>query len=167
MTREGLVPGIMGGRQVLQQALKAFKDERITEARGEASPLSPALPPAVEDVPPEYPPTVKELADYYKTPRGAQDHAPGLFAMRSADLLANFDAYAFISMIAPQLLLTSTGDSATTGEDATKAAKGQRSLLSSEGSMMMHWNRARNWFNFSRGSFGCLGQHSAEWSRVC
>ncbi|KAJ5790107.1 uncharacterized protein N7518_007118 [Penicillium psychrosexuale] len=118
MTREGLVEG-MGGPEMLQQA-----------------PVNPALPPTVQDVPPEYPPIVKELAEYYKTPRGQHERAPGLFATRSADLLANFDAYAFNYLISPRPLLMIAGANASTkfySEDAIKAAKEPKELFVIEG----------------------------------
>ncbi|KAI2729560.1 hypothetical protein DTO027I6_1569 [Penicillium roqueforti] len=62
MTREGLVEG-MGGPEMLQQSIKAANEARLTEAKGQQDPVSPAFPPTVQDVPPEYPPIVKELAE--------------------------------------------------------------------------------------------------------
>lgn len=131
MTREGLVKG-MGGPEMLQQAIQAANEARITEATGQPAPVNPALPPTIEDIPPEYPSIVKELAEYYKTPRGQQDRAPGLFATRSADLLANFDAYAFNYLIAPRPLLMIAGADAGTkfySEDGVKAAKEPKELF--------------------------------------
>ncbi|KAF7588177.1 hypothetical protein BBP40_006084 [Aspergillus hancockii] len=83
MTREGLVKG-MGGPDMLQQSIKAANDARMVEAKGHEAPVNSALPPTVEDVPAGYPPIVKELAEYYRTSRGRQERAPGLFATRSA-----------------------------------------------------------------------------------
>ncbi|KAJ5557210.1 hypothetical protein N7494_001125 [Penicillium frequentans] len=119
-------------KAVATQSIKAANEARITEAIGQPAPVNPALPPTIEDIPPEYPPIVKELAEYYKTPRGHQDRAPGLFATRSADLLANFDAYAFNYLIAPRPLLMIAGADAGTkfySEDAIKAAKEPKELF--------------------------------------
>ncbi|KAH8691545.1 Alpha/Beta hydrolase protein [Talaromyces proteolyticus] len=131
MTREGLVPG-MGSPEILQQSLEAANNARITEGKGEEAPVNPSLPPTVEDVPPEYPPIVKELAEYYKTPRGKHERAPGKFATRSADLLANYDSYAFNYLISPRPLLIIAGADASTkfySEDAIRAAKQPKELV--------------------------------------
>ncbi|KGO42530.1 hypothetical protein PEXP_024010 [Penicillium expansum] len=131
LTREGLVEG-MGGPEMLQGSIKAANEARITEANGQQAPVNPALPLTVEDVPPEYPPIVRELVEYYKTPRGQHERAPGLFATRSADLLANFDAYAFNYLISPRPLLMIAGANAATkfySEDAIKIAKEPKELF--------------------------------------
>lgn len=135
LTREGLVEG-MGGPEMLQGSIKAANEARITEANGQQAPVNPALPPTVEDVPPEYPPIVRELVEYYKTPRGQHERAPGLFATRSADLLANFDAYAVNYLISPRPLLMIAGANAATkfySEDAIKIAKEPKELFIIEG----------------------------------
>ncbi|KAJ6143995.1 hypothetical protein N7471_003448 [Penicillium samsonianum] len=135
MTREGLVAG-MGSPEMLQGSIKAANEARIAEANGRQVPVNPSLPPTVQDVPAEYPPIVKELTEYYKTPRGQHEHAPGLFATRSADLLANFDAYAFNHLISPRPLLMIAGTKAATkfySEDAIKAAKEPKELFIIEG----------------------------------
>jgi fermentation-respiration switch protein FrsA (DUF1100 family) len=135
MIREGLVEG-MGGPEMLRGSIKAANEARITEAKGQPIPITPSLPPTVQDVPPEYPPIVKELAEYYKTPRGQHERAPGLFATRSVDLLANFDAYAFNYLISPRPLLMIAGADASTkfySEDAIKVAKEPKELFVIEG----------------------------------
>jgi fermentation-respiration switch protein FrsA (DUF1100 family) len=135
MTREGLVEG-MGGPEILRDSIKAANEARITEANGQQAPVNPALPPTIKDIPPGYPPIVKELAEYYKTPRGQHERAPGLFATRSADLLANFDAYAFNYLISPRPLLMIAGADAGTrfySEDGIKTAKEPKELFVIEG----------------------------------
>ncbi|KAE8382406.1 Alpha/Beta hydrolase protein [Aspergillus bertholletiae] len=131
MNREGLLQGL-GGPEILRQSLKAANDARLIEARGEEAPVNPSLPPTVEDVPPEYPHEIKELAQYYKTPRGQHERAPGLFATRSADLLGNFDAFAFNHLIAPRPLLMIAGADAGTkfySEDGIRAALRPKELF--------------------------------------
>ncbi|KAL4927015.1 uncharacterized protein BDV17DRAFT_292913 [Aspergillus undulatus] len=135
LIKEGLVKG-MGGPEALQQAVKAANEARLTEGKGQEVPVNPALSPSLDAIPPEYPPIVKDLASYYLTSRGRNERAPGLFAARSADLLANFDAYAYNSLISPRPLLMIAGAEAGTrffSEDGVAAAKDPKEAFINSG----------------------------------
>ncbi|KAL3460218.1 Alpha/Beta hydrolase protein [Aspergillus heterothallicus] len=131
MTRDGLLHGL-GGLKALRHSLQAAVKARITEANGEEAPTSPSLPPSVDDVPAEAPGEIKALTEYYKSPRGQHERAPGLFATSSTSQLGNFDAFAFSNLISPRPLLMIAGEDAGTtfySEIGVSAAKQPKELL--------------------------------------
>ncbi|PHH77439.1 hypothetical protein CDD80_608 [Ophiocordyceps camponoti-rufipedis] len=64
--------------------------------------------------PSELPASFRDLASYYRTPRGHHERATNTTLARGWDLMANFDAFAFNSMISPRPLLMITGSEAVT-----------------------------------------------------
>lgn len=111
--------------------LQSFKggggDARINEARSGKAPTTPAIPPTLDAIPDGYPPIAREFVEFYQTPRAQHPRAHNQFAKkkRGADLLANFDSYAFNHMICPRPLLMIAGNEAAAlwfSEDAIEAA---------------------------------------------
>ncbi|KAJ5765948.1 hypothetical protein N7520_005507 [Penicillium odoratum] len=130
MTREGLMKGMISSEMLLQ-SLKGASVARIEEAKTGKAPASPAIPPTLDAIPDGYPPIVREFVEYYRTPRAQHVRAPNQVADRSADLLANFDSYAFNYMISPRPLLMIAGSEAATlwfSEDAIEKAKEPKEL---------------------------------------
>lgn len=72
------------------------------------------LPERIEDLPPDFPESFRDLADYYRTKRGNHPRATNTCLPRSWDLMANFDAFARNDMISPRPLLMVTGTKAAT-----------------------------------------------------
>lgn len=134
-TRIGLAKGTVPA-ELLAQQLQASGEARIAEAKGQPVPENPGLPPSPDLIPAGYPPIFRELAEYYKTPRGQHPRSPGSFPMRSTDLLANYDSFAFNEMISPRpLLMIAVSEAATLfySEDAIKRAKEPKELYIIEG----------------------------------
>lgn len=126
-------PDPEGFQQMVEQAGAL----RTQEAVGFPAELVSALPEPdeVEDSTPE---TIRELVDYYKTPRGRHPRATNMWVARSADLLDQFDPYADIDKIAPRPLLMIAGTEAATlhySEDAVEKAGETAELFTIEGAM--------------------------------
>ncbi|KYH23772.1 alpha/beta hydrolase family protein [Halalkalicoccus paucihalophilus] len=82
------------------------------------------------------PATIRELVDYYKTPRGRHPRATNEWVARSADLLDQFDPYADVDKIAPRPLLIVAGTEASSlpySEDAIEQAGQNAELFTIEG----------------------------------
>lgn len=84
---------------------------RTAEALGEPVPMVPVLPDSIDD---STPTPIAEFVDYYKTPRGQHPRSTGAYALRSADLLDQFDAFADVAKISPRPLLMIAGTQAIT-----------------------------------------------------
>ncbi|KKK17111.1 hypothetical protein ARAM_006286 [Aspergillus rambellii] len=125
MTRRGYEKD-SSNMDVLKTQLDAAAKDRNSDAGGEKVPVVHMLPNTLEEAPPNFPDSFRDLADYYRTPRGFHPRVDNTTLPRSWDLMANFDAFAFNSMISPRPLLMITGTQAATkwySEDAIAKAK--------------------------------------------
>ncbi|MEU1998188.1 alpha/beta hydrolase [Nocardia gamkensis] len=123
------MPDLAGFAEMVKQAGAA----RIAEAQGEPVPMVPVLPDSIDESTPK---PVAEFFDYYGTPRAQHPRSIGEFALRSADQLAQFDAYAGVAKIAPRPLLMIAGTEAETkgfSEGAVAAAGETAELFEIEG----------------------------------
>jgi fermentation-respiration switch protein FrsA (DUF1100 family) len=93
---------------------------RTEEALGKPTRLVPVLPESVDE---STPAPVAEFFDYYRTPRGQHPRSIGAYALRSADLLDQFDSFAGVAKIAPRPLLMIAGTEAITRGFSEKAVK--------------------------------------------
>src|SRR5262249_26800166 len=69
---------------------------RTEEALGMPARLVSVLPDSVDETTPA---AVAEFFDYYRTPRGQHPRSIGAYALRSADLLDQFDSFADVAKI--------------------------------------------------------------------
>lgn len=100
-------PDPEGFQALVEQAGQA----RSEEAVGKPVRMVPVLPDAIDD---STPALLREFFDYYKTPRAQHPRSIGAYALRSADRLDQFDAYADVHKIAPRPLLMIAGSEAAT-----------------------------------------------------
>ncbi|RDW66617.1 hypothetical protein BP5796_09366 [Coleophoma crateriformis] len=114
VTREGVLPKGPTSPEAFRGALEQANKCRIDEANGSEPHLTAMLPKDPIEVPETAPEAFKEAIDYYRTDRARHPRAPGVYATRSTDLLANYDSYAFNSLIAPRPLLMIIGSKADT-----------------------------------------------------
>jgi fermentation-respiration switch protein FrsA (DUF1100 family) len=98
----------------LADTLAGAAKARLAEAKGEEYGQLPFAPDDPKTVPEAFPTLYKEAADYYRTPRGSHYRSTNRFPLRSTDLLANFDAFAFNRFISPRPLLMISGTDADT-----------------------------------------------------
>ncbi|KAK4086033.1 hypothetical protein PCL_07232 [Purpureocillium lilacinum] len=123
--------------EVLHAQLEAAAKDRNSDVPGhEKVPIVHMLPERLEDAPPDFPESFRDLASYYRTPRAQHPRATNTTLPRSWDLMANFDAFAFNAMIAPRPLLMVTGTRAATrwySEDGVAKAKEPKELYVVEG----------------------------------
>lgn len=98
---------------VLQQILDTSTAMRTAEANG----ADPAYAPIV----PESPEEGGEGYEYYRTPRGQHPRSDNKQLVRSIDRLVQFDAYRFMSMIAPRPVLMIAGTKAFSRHYSEKA----------------------------------------------
>jgi fermentation-respiration switch protein FrsA (DUF1100 family) len=98
----------------LAATLAGAAKARLAEAKGEEYDQLPFAPDDPKAVPEAFPTLYKEAADYYRTPRGGHCRSTNRFPLRSTDLLANFDAFAFNRLISPRPLLMIAGSDADT-----------------------------------------------------
>jgi fermentation-respiration switch protein FrsA (DUF1100 family) len=121
---------------ILKTQLEAAARDRNSDVTGESVPIVHMLPEKPEDMPADFPESFRDLTDYYRTPRAYHPRAPNTCLPRSWDLMANFDAFAYNSMISPRPLLMITGTRAATkwySEDGVQKAKEPKELFVIEG----------------------------------
>lgn len=134
LLREGLQPAGAVTREQLAGQLKGANEMRTLEFKEGEPRMAYFMPQNLEDLPTGQ--FWKEGWDYYRTPRGAHPRSTGAWAVRSLDLLANFDAFRFQDMISPRPLLMIAGSVADTryfSEDAIATAKEPKELFLVEG----------------------------------
>lgn len=122
-------PDPEGFAELVAQAGQA----RSEEAAGEPARLVSVLPDAVDESMPQI---VRELCEYYKTPRGQHPRSIGAYALRSVDQLEQYDSYAGVAKLAPRPLLMIAGTEAATlpfSEGAVAAAGESAELFLVEG----------------------------------
>ncbi|RAL04528.1 alpha/beta hydrolase [Aspergillus ibericus CBS 121593] len=105
-------------------------------SRGQPVPIVHMLPEKYEDLPADFPESFRDLASYYRTPRAYHPRATNTCLPRSWDLMANFDAFRWNSMISPRPLLMITGSKAATKwftEEGIERAKEPKELFVVEG----------------------------------
>ncbi|KAJ6437352.1 X-pro dipeptidyl-peptidase (S15 family) protein [Purpureocillium lavendulum] len=124
--------------EALHAQLEAAARDRNSDVPGhEAVPVVHMLPETLDEATAAaMPPSFRDLASYYRTPRAQHPRATNTCLPRSWDLMANFDAFAFNAMIAPRPLLMVTGTRAATrwySEDGVAKAKEPKELYVVEG----------------------------------
>ncbi|MFI6879791.1 alpha/beta hydrolase [Streptomyces sp. NPDC050400] len=107
------VPGFFRGADPagFQELVAQAGQARSEEAAGGPVRMVPLLPDTVDA---STPAAVAEFYDYYRTPRAGHPRSIGAYALRSADQLDQFDAYADVHKIAPRPLLMIAGSEAVT-----------------------------------------------------
>ncbi|QKX59744.1 uncharacterized protein TRUGW13939_06886 [Talaromyces rugulosus] len=121
---------------ILKTQLEAAGRDRNSDVTGESVPIVHMLPEKLEDAPSNFPESFRDLAGYYRTPRAQHPRATNTCLPRSWDLMGNFDAFAFNSMISPRPLLMITGTKAATkwfSEDGIEMAKEPKELFVIDG----------------------------------
>jgi hypothetical protein len=98
----------------LAATLKNAANARLAEAKSETPQQLPWAPDDPKSVPAAFPALFKEAADYYRTSRGGHCRSTNRFPLRSTELLANFDAFAFNYLISPRPILMIAGSEADT-----------------------------------------------------
>ncbi|CAK7204833.1 hypothetical protein SEUCBS139899_007595 [Sporothrix eucalyptigena] len=99
--------------EMFQAQLQGAAADRNSDVTGKKVDIVHLLPEKFEDAT-GLPPSFQDLASYYRTPRGFHPRATNTSIPRSWDIMANFDAFAFNSMISPRPLLMITGSKAAT-----------------------------------------------------
>ncbi|KAH6877120.1 Alpha/Beta hydrolase protein [Thelonectria olida] len=135
MARRGFDQDSTNLKMLHAQLQKASRD-RNSDVTGEKAELVYMLPESHEHLPDDYPESFGDLAHYYCTSRGFHPRATHKCIPRSWDLMANFDAFAFNSLISPRPLLMMTASKAVTvwfSEDAMQKAKEPKELSVIEG----------------------------------
>ncbi|KQB86205.1 alpha/beta hydrolase [Corynebacterium lowii] len=130
----------MGGGQdpaILAGMLARAGELRTAEGRGEEPHLEHGVPNTADEAKafPEGS-MYNEAYDYYRTPRGEHPNSPNWWIFRSVDMIAQFDAYTLINMIAPRPLLMIAGSKADTryfSEEAIASFRGPAELEILEG----------------------------------
>jgi fermentation-respiration switch protein FrsA (DUF1100 family) len=127
--REGV--GRVQSPEVLQGMLDAAGAARIEEAQGSPARLVQIHPDTEEEA--------RALGqhtydgwEYYRTPRGYHSRSANHFVLRSIDLIAQFNAFDLIRLIAPRPLLMIAGTEAATGylsREAIEKAQGPKELF--------------------------------------
>ncbi|KIY01638.1 uncharacterized protein Z520_03190 [Fonsecaea multimorphosa CBS 102226] len=120
---------------VLHAQLEAAAKDRSSDVGGAKVPEIHMLPSNAKDAE-SLPESFKDLFQYYHTPRGEHPRAPNITLARGWDMFANFDAFAFNSMISPRPILMITGTKAATkwySEDGIAKAKEPKELYVIDG----------------------------------
>lgn len=121
---------------VLHKQLSAAGKDRNSDITGETIPIVHLLPSEYASMPPDLPESFRDLASYYRTPRGQDGRATHTCLFRSWDMMANFDAFAFNYMISPRPLLMVTGEKAATrwvSEGAVERVREPKEVVVVEG----------------------------------
>lgn len=123
---------------ILKTQLEAAAADRNGDVTGAKVPIVHLLPETFDPQnPPEgMPDSFKDLADFYRTPKGHHPRAINASIPRSWDLMGNFDALLHNDMISPRPLLMITGTKAATkwySEDGIAQAKEPKELYVIEG----------------------------------
>jgi fermentation-respiration switch protein FrsA (DUF1100 family) len=132
--REGLGGG--QSREVFLKTLEKAGEQRSAEARGEKPHLEHVVPNTPAEIPEGTPTLYKEGTGYYRTPRAQYPRSVNWYIERSIDVLATYDSYAFVDLIAPHPLLMIAGSEADTlyfSQDAIKKAGEPKELWVVEG----------------------------------
>ncbi|KAL4866579.1 hypothetical protein BDV12DRAFT_210401, partial [Aspergillus spectabilis] len=115
MIREGIKnTAAASPPHALAATLENAAEARLAEAKGEPYAQLPFAPDDPSTVPDAFPTLYKEAAVYYRTPRGEHRRSTNRFPLRSTELLANFDAFAFNHLISPRPLLMIAGSESDT-----------------------------------------------------
>lgn len=115
---------------ILQGMLDAAAAARTAEARGDGVGIFPIFPTAEQARAGDQ--HLFEGWEYYCSPRGQHPRSAKFFTWNSVDRIAYFDAFRFISMIAPRPLLMIAGTRAVTSwmsTDAYANAQGPKELF--------------------------------------
>lgn len=112
MTRGGILKPV--DPSTLKTGLEMAGNLRIEEMKDGKAQTMPVLPENPEDVPKSQDFMWKDAARYYKSDRGRHPRCPSAWAIRSVELMANYDSYQFIAMISPRPLLMIAGSEADT-----------------------------------------------------
>ncbi|ORX62077.1 dienelactone hydrolase domain-containing protein [Hesseltinella vesiculosa] len=121
----------------LQQMLAQSAKDRTNEAKGQPPRLEWVLPRSKEDA--DKMPArslFQEAYDYYLTPRAQHPNAIGQYLFRSVDMLVQFSAYDYVSLISPRPLLMIAGSDADTlyfSKAAIEKAKEPKELFIIDG----------------------------------
>lgn len=135
MSREGLPKGT-SNLIILKSQLEAAATDRNSDAKGQEATLIHMLPETIEDAPADMPTAFRDLATYYRTPRGNHPRAPNVALPRSWDLMATYDSFRFNRLIAPRPILMIAGSKAESKDyslDALKVADEPKELCEIEG----------------------------------
>ncbi|WP_425839886.1 alpha/beta hydrolase [Streptomyces fractus] len=131
--------GLGGGQDpaVIAGMLDAAGKQRTAEAHGAEPHLERAVPEPEPGVSlDEMPALYREGSEYYRTARGQHPRSENWWVFRSVDMIAQFDAYALVDLLAPRPLLMIAGTKADTryfSEETTERAKGPSELFLVEG----------------------------------
>ncbi|OAP56372.1 hypothetical protein AYL99_09551 [Fonsecaea erecta] len=120
---------------VLHTRLEAATKDRNSDAGGLKSPEVHMLPNNAKDAD-ALPGSFTDLFQYYYTPRGKYPHASNITLPREWDMVGNFDAFAFNSLISPRPILLITGTKAATkwySEDGIVKAEEPKELYVIDG----------------------------------
>ncbi|KAL2802176.1 alpha/beta-hydrolase [Aspergillus granulosus] len=115
----------------LPATLENAANARLSEAKGQCPQLLPWVPDDPKSVLTAFPTLYKKAADYC-TPRGEHRRSTNRFPLRSTELLANFDAFAFNHLISPRPILMTAGSDADTryhSENAIEKAAEPKELF--------------------------------------
>jgi fermentation-respiration switch protein FrsA (DUF1100 family) len=124
---------------ILQAMLDAAGAARTEEAAGAAPRLHPDTEePRLAQIHPDTEDQARALGqhtydgwDYYRTARGSHPRSENFFVLRSIDLIAQFNAFETIELIAPRPLLMIVGAEAATAyisQEAIEKARGPKEL---------------------------------------
>ncbi|ODM15589.1 hypothetical protein SI65_08823 [Aspergillus cristatus] len=122
--------------EILKMQLEGAAADRNSDVTGDKVPIVHLLPEKAEDAPANMPEPFRDLMNYYRTPRANHPRATNATIPRSWDIMANFDAFAFNSLISPRPLLMITGTKAASkwhSEEGVAKAKEPKELFVVDG----------------------------------